>query len=67
MEKSSRFSMLLFRLFKFKYGLATGIREGELVMKMYLYSNKYAKKYKKVWMKIKYVVCLQNQCYKNDI
>ena len=60
--------MLLFRLFKFKYGHATEIREfWGGVMRMYLYRNKYAKKYKKVWMETKYVVCLQHQCHKNDI
>ena len=37
------------------------------VVYMYLYRNKYANKYKKVWMETKYVVCLQHQCHKNDI
>ena len=60
--------MLLFRLFKFKYGHAIEIREfWGICHENVPVSQQIYKKNKKVWMETKYVVYLRHQCHKNDI
>jgi hypothetical protein len=40
---------------------------GDLSCKRTCIATNMHKKYKKVWIETKYVVCLQYQCHKNDI